>query len=134
MIRVVLDTNVLVAALLSPNGTPARVLLIGILEPDIHLCISATIFAEYEEVLRRPVFRIGDDQIYAALRSLRESSFWVKSTQPVHACSDPDDDIFLDCAQAADANYLVTGNKKHFPPVWRNTRIVTPREFLDDLG
>jgi uncharacterized protein len=49
----------------------------------------------------------------------------------VRICSDPDDDMFSECAQAAEAHYLVTGNVKHFPATWLGTRIVTPREFVD---
>ena len=43
----------------------------------------------------------------------------------------PDDDIFLECAQAAQAHYLVTGNLKHFLASWADTKVVTPRWFLD---
>jgi predicted nucleic acid-binding protein len=46
---------------------------------------------------------------------------------------DPDDNIFLECAQEADANYLVTGNKRDFPAQWRNTRIVNARELIELL-
>lgn len=56
MIRIVLDTNVLLSALLNPQGAPAQVLLLTVLEPDIQLCVSDEIFAEYEEVLHRPKF------------------------------------------------------------------------------
>jgi predicted nucleic acid-binding protein len=49
----------------------------------------------------------------------------------VLAASDPDDNRFLECAEAARAHYLVTGNIRHFPEVWEETRIVTPREFID---
>ena len=52
-------------------------------------------------------------------------------SEKVRACSDPDDDIFLECSQAARAHYLVTGNLKHFPPKWASTQIVTARQFLD---
>jgi predicted nucleic acid-binding protein len=57
----------------------------------------------------------------------------VKPTETIKACSDPDDDIFLECAYAALADYLVTGNLKHFPPSWASTLVVTPRSFLDLL-
>lgn len=131
MIRVVLDTNILVSALLSPQGPPAQVFLMTIQEPDTQLCVSGDIYAEYEEVIRRPRFNRSDSEINAALSTIREKGLWVKPTQKVRACSDPDDDIFLECAQAARANYLVTGNVKHFPAVWASTHILTPRQFLD---
>jgi predicted nucleic acid-binding protein len=43
---------------------------------------------------------------------------------------DPDDNIFLECADVARADYLVTGNQKHFPRFWKKTKIITPREFI----
>ena len=49
------------------------------------------------------------------------------------ACADPEDDIFLERAYAAKADYLATGNLRHFPDSWKNTRIVSPRWLLDRL-
>src|SRR5271169_2910786 len=98
MIRIVLDTNVLISALLSSQGPPARVLLMILLDPDTQLCVSGDIHAEYEEVIRRSCFKRSDDEIEGTLRTIRERGFWVKPTQRVRACSDPDDDIFLECA------------------------------------
>ena len=131
MIRVVLDTNILISALLSPLGPPAQVLLISIREPDTQLCVSGDIYAEYEEVIRRPRLNRRDSEIEAAPLTIREKGFWVKPTEKIRACSDPDDDIFLECAQAVAANYLITGNVKDFPAVWGSTKIVTARQFLD---
>ena len=99
MIRVVLDTNILISALLSPPGPPSQVFLMTILEPDTQLCVSGDIYAEYEEVIRRPRFNRSDGEIEATLRTIRDKGFWVKPTENVRACSDPDDDIFLECAQ-----------------------------------
>jgi len=134
MIRVVLDTNILISALLSPQGPPAQVLLMTIVDPDTQLWVSGNIFAEYEEVIRRPRFNRSDSEIVATLRTIREKGFWVKPTEKVHVCSDPDDDIFLDGARAAAADYLVTGNVKDFPAVWSSTQIVTAREFLNAVA
>ncbi len=131
MIRVVLDTNILISALLSSQGPPAQVFLMTILDPDTQLCVSGDIYAEYEEVIRRPRLNRSDSEIQATLRTIRDKGFWVKPTEKVRACSDPDDDIFLECAQAADAHYLVTGNAKDFPAAWAGTQIVTARQFLD---
>lgn len=131
MIRIVLDTNILISALLSPQGPPAQVFLMILLESDTQLCVSGDIYAEYEEVIHRPRLNRSDSEIEATLRTIREKGFWVKPTEKVHACSDPDDDIFLECAQIAAAHYLVTGNVKDFPDAWANTQIVTARQFLD---
>ncbi len=131
MIRVVLDTNILISALLSPHGPPAQVFLMTILYPDIQLCMSGNIYAEYEEVIRRPRLGRNPRVIEETLRTIRERGFWVKPTEAVHACSDPDDNIFLECAQMSDAHYLVTGNVKDFPSAWGATQIVTARQLLD---
>lgn len=71
------------------------------------------------------------EEIEETLRTVREKSHWVKPTEKVRACSDPDDDILLECAQTAAAHYLVTGNVKDFPETWAGARIVSPRQFLE---
>jgi predicted nucleic acid-binding protein len=43
---------------------------------------------------------------------------------------DPDDNKFLECADAARADYLVTGNQRHFPRFWKQTKVITSREFI----
>jgi uncharacterized protein len=131
MIRVVLDTNILVSALLTPQRPSARVFLLTLLNQDTQLCVSAEVFSEYEEVLKRTKFSFTASAIAATLSGFRQKGFWVKPTGKVNACDDPDDDIFLECAEAAAADYLVTGNRRHFPAAgWGRLKIVTPREFL----
>lgn len=49
----------------------------------------------------------------------------------IQASSDPDDDMFIECADAARADYLVTGNQKHFPKYWKATKVITTREFIE---
>jgi putative PIN family toxin of toxin-antitoxin system len=133
MTRAVLDTNILVSALLQPLGPPAQVLMLA-LSGSIQLCVSGSIYAEYEEVIKRTRFQRSDQIIAGTLQSIRDKGVWVRPTERVTACSDPDDDIFLECAVAASAEYLVTGNLKHFPVSWAATRIVTPRWLLDNLS
>jgi putative PIN family toxin of toxin-antitoxin system len=130
MIRVVLDTNIVVSALLQPLGPPARVFAFA-LGRLIQPCLSGDIYAEYEEVIARPRFGLDEDTIVASLRAVREQSLWVRPAVAIRVCSDPDDDMFLECASAARANYLVTGNLRHFPAVWNETMIVAPRDLLD---
>lgn len=130
MIRVVLDTNIVVSALLQPLGPPAEVFLM-VLGNTVRMCLSGSIFAEYEEVIRRPRFRLAEETVHSTLEAIRARALWVRPTDPVRACSDPDDDHFLECCQASDAAYLVTGNVKDFPDDWRTTEVVTPRHFLE---
>jgi putative PIN family toxin of toxin-antitoxin system len=130
MIRVVLDTNIIVSALLQPLGPPAQVFELA-LGGVMQLCISGNIYAEYEEVISRPRFQRSAEIIAATLQAVRENGHWVRPTNVIRACSDPDDNIFLECAESAEAEYLVTGNLRHFPTSLGVTRIVTARWLLD---
>ena len=132
MIRVVIDTNILVSALLQPEGLPAAVFML-VLSRDVQLCMSEAIFAEYDEVIRRPQFKRSVDVIEGTLRSIRRLAHWVKPSVRVEECTDTDDDIFLECAQAAEADYLVTGNQRHFPKRWKKTLVVSARELIELL-
>ncbi len=134
MIRVVIDTNVLISALLQPQGLPAQVLLMSVPGRAARLCVSGEVYAEYEEVIRRPRFKRSESEIADTLRAIREIGIWVKPSHKVRACIDPDDDVFLECAQAARAHYIVTGNVKDFPAKWADTLIVTPHQFLDAIA
>jgi putative PIN family toxin of toxin-antitoxin system len=130
MIRVVIDTNILVSALLQPESLPAAVLML-VLAGEVRLCVSDAVFAEYDEVIRRPHLRRPPDVIEGTLQSIRRLGRWVRPSVTVEACTDPDDNIFLECAHAAAADYLVTGNKRHFPERWKKTRIIGARELVE---
>lgn len=130
MIRVVIDTNIVVSAMLRSGGLPHAVFNLAV-DRVVQLCISEPVMAEYEEVLRRPNLKIHPDKATAALVRIREAGLPVKPTAPVTAASDPDDNIFLECAEAAEANYVITGNTKDFPDVWALARIVTVRQFFE---
>ena len=62
MIRVVIDTNILVSALLQPESLPAAVLMLA-LSGEVQLCVSDAVFAEYDEVIRRPHLKRTPDVI-----------------------------------------------------------------------
>jgi putative PIN family toxin of toxin-antitoxin system len=74
MIRAVLDTNIIVSALLQPSGPPARIFLLAVSGP-VQLCVSGNVYAEYEEVIRRPRFRRADTIITATLDTIRQKTF-----------------------------------------------------------
>jgi len=76
MIRVVVDTNIIVSALLQPLGPPAQVFFLAI-SGSIQLCISGNVYAEYEEVIRRPRLRRDENviaAIAATLHTIREKA------------------------------------------------------------
>ena len=129
LLRLVIDTNVLVSAAIKPTGLQRTAFLIAISKPA-RLYVSYPILQEYTEVLVRPEFRIRKGLRLQLLQLIKNHSHTVLPTRQLEATTDPDDNIFLECADAARADYLVTGNPKHFPRFWKKTKVVTPREFV----
>jgi putative PIN family toxin of toxin-antitoxin system len=114
LIRAVIDTNVLVSALISPTGNEALILL-AIHQGLVRLCFSEEILTEYAGVLARRKFTFSPDDIEALLAMLREQGeLFAPHPSPI-ASPDPCDQKFLACAAAARAEFIVTGNKRDFP-------------------
>ncbi len=128
-LRLVLDTNIIVSAALKPDGLQRTVLLLAMARPA-RLYVSASILSEYRIVLSRQEFNIRKGLRQQFLQRIEDSSHVVSPSRHLHVTSDPDDNIFLECADAARADYLVTGNLRHFPRFWKQTKIVTSREFV----
>jgi putative PIN family toxin of toxin-antitoxin system len=128
-LRLVIDTNVLISAAIKPAGLERTVLLLAITKPA-RWYVSRPILEEYREVLARPELRIRKGLRQHLLQLIKNHSYTVAPTKPLEVTRDPDDNIFLECADAARADYLVTGNQKHFPAFWKNTKVITPREFI----
>ncbi|MGO9554452.1 MAG: putative toxin-antitoxin system toxin component, PIN family [Syntrophobacteraceae bacterium] len=136
MLRVIIDTNVLVSALLKPDSVPELVLSL-ILEKEMVLCLTKPIADEYAEVLRREKFiRLDHDKVKALLSRLKSQAEWVEPKIRLNVTkADPEDNKFLECAEEAGADFLITGNIKHFPPgKFKRTLIVDPAEFLSVLA
>lgn len=130
MIRVVLDTNVVISAHIYADGLQHRVLKL-VLDGHAQLYVSSDLVQEYERVLREPRLNFPKPVIRRFLGRLREVATIVAPMRRLAECSDEDDNRVLECADAAGANFLVTGNKRHFPEVWKQTQIVNGREFLE---
>jgi uncharacterized protein len=133
MIGAVLDTNVLVSALLSRSGPPAIILRRAFVG-SFRCIFSDSVLAEYEGVLYRRHLNILDQEVHQTLRNLRKVSFLVKPSKRVNAAFDASDNKFLECALEARADYVVTGNLRHFPSRFQDIRIVDPRQFLTILA
>jgi uncharacterized protein len=129
-LRLVIDTNVLVSAAIKPAGLQRTVFLIAISKPA-RLYVSHPILERYIEVLARPELRIRKGLRLQLVQLIKNHSHTVVPTRQIEATTDPEDNIFLECADAARADYLVTGNQKHFPKFWKKTKVVTPREFVN---
>jgi putative PIN family toxin of toxin-antitoxin system len=132
MLKVVVDTNVLVSAILKPDSVPELVLSL-VLSGEIVLCLSEPIATEYEEVLKRPKFKkLDQGKVKELLSRLRSEAHWVDpKIRLLVTRADPEDNKFLECAVEAEADFLITGNTKHFPPgKFQETVIVNPAQFL----
>jgi putative PIN family toxin of toxin-antitoxin system len=133
MIRVVLDTNVVVSAVLTRGGAESHALDLAAAR-KIQLHVTRSILTEYEEVLRRPKFsRVSRKAIDGALELIRRVAIVVNPKETLAVSSDEDDNRFLECAEAADADYLVTGNKRHFPERWKQCAVIGARELVELL-
>ena len=131
--RIVLDTNVLVAGLLNPAGACGR-LLDMVLDGAVLCSADERILREYEEVLRRPSLALPARSVREFLTFLRHTAEFV-TPLPLHLeLPHPDDLPFVEVAAASGAT-LVTGNLRHYPKrgVGRVT-VVSPAEALDLLG
>lgn len=133
MIRAVIDTNVLVSGLLSPSGNEALIIL-AIHQGLVRPCFSAAVLQEYAEVLARPKFAFPPDEIAAVIAMFRERGEPVDPQGAAPALPDPDDTMFLHCAEVAQAEYLITGNKRHFPPEsCGKVHVLNAGELLDRI-
>src|SRR5215475_11154650 len=106
MIRVVLDTNVVVSAHLEAKGHSALILELAFQE-RFACFASAMLFAEYEGVLRRPRFGFGEKDIREWMAEMRAFMRIVKPERRLKVATDPDDNMVLECALEARADYLV---------------------------
>jgi uncharacterized protein len=132
-LRLVLDTNVVISAALNPRGLSRSVLLLASARPA-QLYLSPSILAEYRSVLARRELRIRRGLQLQLVGLLEHRGRLVYPSRTVRAASDPADNIFLECADEARADYLITGNLRHFPKFWKATKIVTSREFMELVG
>jgi putative PIN family toxin of toxin-antitoxin system len=129
---VVLDTNVIVSAHLKEEGLERFVLDLA-LARKLQLFLSEEILGEYEGVLARAAFKLSPAKVAASLRLIEKAATMVYPEKRITAAKDPDDNKFLEYAAESQADYLVTGNKKHFPKQWQQTRIVNTRELLQEI-
>lgn len=130
----VVDTNVIVSALLSKKDDTAtvqvlRAMLAGIFTPLYH----KDILEEYEEVLRRPKFHLSEDLISTIILAVKRYGIEVFPQSTGEILIDMDDLVFYEVAmeKREDNAFLVTGNQKHYPI---KDFIVTPAEMMEILN
>jgi len=128
-LRLVIDTNIVVSAALKPDGLQRTVLVLAVTKPA-RLYVTAAILEEYREVMARRRMNIPKGRRQQLLQLIRNRAYTVAPTRALQVTPDPDDNMFLECADAARADYLVTGNQRHFPKFWKKTKVITSREFI----
>lgn len=128
MTRVVVDSNVYVSALVF-GGVPQKVLDL-IQNRGVKLYVSQSIMDEVAGVLSRK-FGWTQAELAQFLPPLWARCILVKPTRRLKISRDSDDDRVLECAEAAGADFLITGNAKHFPKAYKTTAVVSARQFLD---
>ncbi len=131
MLKVVLDTNVLISAILF-GGKPRRILEKAI-RGEIRLCLSEPILEELSGVLRRSKFDYSLEKVQTLLTELTSIADFVNPSQIIRlVLEDPDDNRILECAVEAKANYIITGDF-HLLKLsrYRDIEIVNAFTFLE---
>lgn len=133
--KVVIDANVIVSALISSRGAPKQIVDQWRAEA-FELLTTDAILIEVGRVLRYPkiaaLHRLTETELREFLALLREESTVVVTTETLTASPDETDNRYLEWAVTGGADYLVTGDKRHLLPLteYRGVRIVAPMAFL----
>ena len=129
MIYAVIDTNVLVSALITHNPEAATAKVVRLLlEREFIPMYDEDIIAEYKDVLHRVKFPILPEPADALISYIIENGMEASRINYDEPMPDEDDRVFLEVALSKEDSFLVTGNQKHYPA---STRIITPAQFLE---
>ena len=129
---IVANTNVIVSALIKPFSDSAQILNM-VLSGKVRLAYDTRIITEYVEVLKRDKFGFDFDHINSIMIQIKEEGVPISSLPVDENLPDKYDLPFIEAALSGAADFIVTGNKKHFPkPEYRKIRVVSPSEFLEE--
>ena len=128
----VIDTNVIVSAMLSSNLNSNPNIIVNAFNNRIIIPLyNEIILSEYEDVLSRPCFKLNPEQINIFISTLRRFGIKTEGSKTFDEhFPDPDDIVFYEVRMGVDGSFLVTGNIKHFP---RKPFVVTPAEMVNIL-
>lgn len=130
-LKVVLDTNVLISAALKPQGWQAMVVHLVAFRA-VGAIVSDAVLAEYREVFSRPKFsRLDPKEVSRLLSLIKTEATLVEPTEELIISKHPSDNRFYECAAAAAADFIVTGNTRHFQKPYRSTKIISGRQLLE---
>ena len=134
MRRIVLDTNCLLQSL--PSKSPYHKIWTDILDGHIQLCVNTEILNEYEEILSGKTTKEIAHNVVEAIARLSTTYFQDAYFHFGLITADTDDNKFVDCAIAADAEYIVT-NDKHFEVLnsipWPKLSVINIKEFVAQI-
>ena len=132
ILRVVIDTNHIMSAILSARGASAKLIAWLTKEEEyFRLLISQPIWDEYSTVADWLIPKARHEEKERILHILRLQADWIEPTIHLDVCSDTSDNRFLECAVDGKADYFVTKNIRHFPPKeYQGIKIVRIRTFL----
>jgi len=127
----VIDTNVLVSALITSNlEAPTRLVYDRIDCGDIIPLYNDEIIAEYKEVLSRPKFKLSVDTINALIALVVDRGISSDRFAYSEEMIDEKDRVFYEVSLSVEDSFLVTGNLKHFPST---PQVVTPHQVIEIL-
>ena len=135
ILRVVIDTNHIMSAILSSQGASSKLIDWMTREEDFfQLLLSRPIWNEYRTVADWLIPESRREERERILNVLLLQADWIEPKIQLHVCSDISDNRFLECATVGKADYLVTKNIRHFPPKeYSGVKIVKVRTFLKVL-
>ena len=131
MIFAVIDTNVLVSALITHNSEAATAKVVQLLlNKDFVPMYDEDIIAEYENVLHRPKFPILPEVADTLISYIVENGIEASRVVFSESMPDEDDRVFYEVTLSKDDSFLVTGNLKHYPA---SPRVITPADFINHV-
>jgi putative PIN family toxin of toxin-antitoxin system len=129
MIYAVIDTNVLVSALITHNSLSATAKVVRLLlEGGFVPLYESNIIEEYQEVLHRSKFKLLPDVADAIISYIKEHGIETSRTAFQELMHDEDDRVFYEVSLSVDDSFLVTGNLKHYP---QTPKVISPADFIN---
>ncbi|MDR1389942.1 MAG: putative toxin-antitoxin system toxin component, PIN family [Treponema sp.] len=125
--KIVLDTNIMVSALINSNGIPGKIMAL-VLNGKIRILYDNRIIFEYIDVLSRKNFGFNDEIIYDVINYFRNDGEYINSGYSNSKFIDDTDKKFYEVFKSGEAEYLVTENIKRFP---KEKKIIIPGEFIE---
>ena len=128
MIYAVIDTNVLVSALITHNSQSATAMVVRLLlDGEFTPLYESSIIEEYQEVLHRSKFKLVPGVADALISYIKEHGIETSRTAFLESMPDEDDRVFYEVSLSVEDSFLVTGNFKHYP---QTPKVISPSDFL----